>query len=165
MSGERWGDSTSEDELDLRITEPVHTGLNDGTISTQSLLDPIPQGAKVTVPPSRYSAEAEEDDGNDEHSEMEEEEESSDDEEDPKERERRLVAARELAQQKKEEKKKKQESLNDQLDDLDDILNELGIEAKVVEEESGVDATTEDVAVSSGANSKRRKKEEKEGRR
>ena len=60
-----------------------------------------------------------------------EDEDAADDDEDDEQREMRLKAARERAEKKEKEKlaKKEKASLDAQLDDLDDILNELGIEA------------------------------------
>jgi hypothetical protein len=98
------------------------------------MMEPIPQEAHITVPQKQSVLDDDSDhervdnEGGADDDESEEEEDDDDDEEQETEDERqqRLEAARQAAREK--EHKKKQPKKND-LDDLDDILNEFGIDA------------------------------------
>jgi hypothetical protein len=138
MSGRRWGDSSDEedgdgnhvaiarvkvqasptDEPHQQITEEADFAPN----TNQEYVD-YEDNPQTEVPADQVTDE-------DDEQEEEQEEEPESEEEDEETRQRRIDAAKEAAAKKKaeQEAKKKAATVEDQLDNLDDILNEFGIE-------------------------------------
>lgn len=163
-TGIRWADSSDEESEDEYILENQYTepaGLNDGSIRSHHHEDPSSQ-----VPDDGGVEDFSSDEGSDVESESES---SSDEEEDPQ------SGTTEKAELPKEEIKKKiiatpltkQEKLDlkaKELDDLDSLLNEMGIAApeKVEEEPSPPIITTEaKIGVEKSGTAKRKKKKKK----
>jgi len=176
----RWGDS-SEEEQDLEPQEQPRAPLNDASIpsamiSTQKMLDPIPQKAKpaAVLPPSRFALPedlgTQDDEGDDEDTDSDSSTAGEEvDREAEQERQRRLEIARQEAEEKRKNKSKKKGSVEDQLDDLDNILSEMGIEAAPTEildtdtnPQSKSSGTKTEIQEGEDTRSKRRKKKKKQ---
>ena len=173
MMASRWGDS-SDDEVDVVEEHPaVHSGLNDGTIpeAAKQMMQPIPQEQPAVVPKSRFAVpdddEEEEDDDKEREGDYisEVDEEDTEDAESAADQQLRLEEARKKAQEKEKKKQEQSASLEDQLDDLDGILNEMGIdaatEAATATPTNGSAPVAVPAAASSSAAAKRRKKKKK----
>ena len=172
MSGiNRWADSSDDDD-DINETvailqeEPIFTPIQVGDgafilwyvtwnnfntclIQQQQMMEPIKPLEVASVPSGRFHIEDDDDD------DKEREDEPNDDSE---ESQRRLEEAKEKAKAKAELKKQHSSvSVKDQLDNLDDILSELGIEQPVpIEDDANDDVQT-------GDDAKKRRKKKKKG--
>ncbi|GAX17138.1 hypothetical protein FisN_5Hu524 [Fistulifera solaris] len=120
---QRWGDDDSSDEEDHHpnTTETAANGAVQEHSSVKENEELIP----------------------DSESESEEENGGVTVEEDAEERERRLEIAKQKARENASKKQLAKVSIDDQLDNLDDILNELGIDQVTVEKEENVVVDTE----------------------
>jgi hypothetical protein len=142
-SGRRWGDSSDEEDDGNHVSiahHKVQASANEPhqhKISEEADFSPIADPPYDDYDDNQQTENAQ--DGipqeqvTDEEDEQEvEEEEPESDEEDEETRQRRIDTAKEAAAKKKAEQdaKKKTATVEDQLDNLDDILNEFGIETQ-----------------------------------
>jgi hypothetical protein len=123
---QRWGDDDSSDEEDYHH-KTTETAANGAPQEHSSIKE------KEYIIPESESESEEEDDGDTV-------------EEDAEERERRLAIAKQKARENASKKQVGKVSIDAQLDNLDDILNELGIDQVIVEKEESAVADTGPVA-------------------
>mmetsp|Transcript_20957 Transcript_20957/g.31045 ORF Transcript_20957/g.31045 Transcript_20957/m.31045 type:complete len:238 (-) Transcript_20957:121-834(-) len=166
MSDMRWADSTDDEDDDFNGDHVSASA--DGLESTEMLqvsakvLEPINKEKPISVATGRFDIGDDDDHADDEGSEDEGEEDK--DEAAERERQRRLEEARKIAKQKEEEMRSSQKiNIDDQLHDLDDILNEFGIEAEEEKEsknenENGENAKEADEPTTAGGSKRRRRK-------
>jgi hypothetical protein len=185
MSGRRWGDSSDEEDgggnqvaiarvkVQASSTdEPHHQQITeeaDFAPNTDQEYVDYEDNPQTEVPADQVTDE-------DDEQEEEQEEEPESEEEDEETRQRRIDAAKEAAAKKKaeQEAKKKAATVEDQLDNLDDILNEFGIETQAPKKEAdaakngngaldgpAADSNEANGPASSGTLSKRKKPKKK----
>lgn len=152
----RWGDSSDDEDVGVVPSVGRHT-------NTDTLKKAIPEPDNVQIPQKDAGlvndAEAVTVGGDqnyedfdrygDEAPEANNFEADTDSEEDESERQLRIVAAKLKADRKRAESQKKKSSVKDQLADLDDILNEFGIDANAQEDDEE-DEDDNDVGVEVG---------------
>jgi hypothetical protein len=149
MSAPRWGDSSDDDEP--MVDEPQHYP----EVSTDVLNKSIPASEMIHVPEqSTLSTTDDAEEFSDHEVELEEETEE--------ERQKRIAVAREAAEEKMK-KNVKNSSIKDQLENLDDILNELGIDPNATKEVETTDqgAATSPSETASPSNKKKKPKKKK----
>ena len=190
----RWADSDSDDNSDDEQHIPIqHSGLNDGSIPDANVFTQV-GGSNAVMPVSAMmnvqdGVAGEEDDANnagkdDDGNNSDSDQSSSEDETDDEERERRREVIRKAKEdaaaakasktkpglKKNMSKKEKAELKNKELDDLDDLLNEFGVDAAAApskdeeQDEDEDDAVLVDAADAAGDGGKKKKEKEEEGK-
>lgn len=170
MSGRRWGDSSDEDEEGPAVMPIARQKATKETAPDKLEFSEADGHQYVDCGQNHVDEQQEtpmEDEPEVEEEVVSEEEDSEDESEDEEERQRRIDAAKEAAAKKKAEQEAKKVTVDDQLDNLDDILNEFGIDTSEPKENKATEQAKSPVMnegkSSSSRSSKRKKSKKKKG--